>query len=101
MMRCRLSFADGYPYLLANEASSARSATSLPGQRKHRTVSALILVVTGAAAWDEDSWKVIRIGEVAFDVAKSCSRCIFTTVSPERGQKHPAGEPLETLKRFL
>ena len=24
----------------------------------------------------------------------------FTTVSPERGQKHPAGEPLETLKRF-
>ena len=27
-----------------------------------------------------------------------CSRC--TTASPERGQKHPAGEPLETLKRF-
>lgn len=43
---------------------------------------------------------MIRIGEVVFDVAKPCSRCIFTTVSPERGQKHPAGEPLETLKRF-
>jgi uncharacterized protein YcbX len=57
-------------------------------------------VVTGAAAWDEDSWKVIRVGEVVFDVAKPCSRCIFTTVSPERGQKHPSGEPLETLKRF-
>ncbi|WP_270947562.1 MOSC domain-containing protein, partial [Klebsiella pneumoniae] len=45
-------------------------------------------------AWDEDSWKVIRIGEVVFDVAKPCSRCIFTTVSPERGQKHPAGASL-------
>ncbi|MBZ4341026.1 MOSC domain-containing protein, partial [Mycobacterium tuberculosis] len=56
--------------------------------------------VPGAAAWDEDSWKVIRIGEVVFDVAKPCSCCIFTTVSPESGQKHPAGKPLETLKRF-
>jgi hypothetical protein len=27
------------------------------------------LVVTGAAAWEEDTWKVIRIGEVIFDVA--------------------------------
>jgi uncharacterized protein YcbX len=27
------------------------------------------LVVTGAAAWEEDTWKVIRIGEVVFDVA--------------------------------
>jgi uncharacterized protein YcbX len=24
----------------------------------------------------------------------------LTTVSPERGQKHPSGEPLETLQRF-
>ncbi|HCH40719.1 MAG TPA: hypothetical protein DE191_14820, partial [Enterobacter sp.] len=58
------------------------------------------LVVTGAAAWEEDTWKVIRIGEVIFDVVKPCSRCIFTTVSPEKGQKHPAGEPLKTLQSF-
>ena len=25
---------------------------------------------------------------------------IFTTVSPEKGQKHPAGEPLKTLQSF-
>ena len=35
-----------------------------------------------------------------FDVAKPCSRCIFTTVSPEKGQKHPSGEPLATLQTF-
>ncbi|MGS6558312.1 6-N-hydroxylaminopurine resistance protein YcbX, partial [Escherichia coli] len=46
------------------------------------------------------SWKVIRIGDVVFDVVKPCSRCIFTTVSPEKGQKHPAGEPLKTLQSF-
>ncbi|MGU0161566.1 hypothetical protein ACVXHB_23905 [Escherichia coli] len=29
---------------------------------------------------------MIRIGDVVFDVVKPCSRCIFTTVSPEKGQ---------------
>ena len=58
------------------------------------------LVVSGASAWEEDSWKVIRIGDVVFDVVKPCRRCIFTTVSPEKGQKHPAGEPLKTLQSF-
>jgi uncharacterized protein YcbX len=32
-------------------------------------------VVTGAAAWEEDTWKVV-IGEVIFDVVKPCSRCV-------------------------
>lgn len=31
---------------------------------------------------------------------KPCSHFIFTTVSPENGQKHPVGEPLATLQRF-
>lgn len=43
---------------------------------------------------------MIRIGDVIFDVAKPCSRCIFTTVSPEKGQKHSSGEPLATLQTF-
>ena len=94
-----LSFADGYPYLLANEASLRDLQQRCPASVSIEQFRPN-LVVTGAAAWDEDSWKVIRIGEVVFDVAKPCSRCIFTTVSPERGQKHPAGESLETLKRF-
>jgi uncharacterized protein YcbX len=94
-----LSFADGYPYLLANEASLRDLQQRCPASVSIEQFRPN-LVVTGAAAWDEDSWKVIRIGEVVFDVAKPCSRCIFTTVSPERGQKHPTGEPLETLKRF-
>ncbi len=45
------------------------------------------LVVSGASAREEDSWKVIRIGDVVFDVVKPCSRCIFTTVSPEKRAK--------------
>ncbi|MCG2877411.1 MOSC domain-containing protein, partial [Obesumbacterium proteus] len=47
-----------------------------------------------------DSWQVIRIGEIIFDLVKPCSRCILTTVSTDRGRKHPAGEPLKTLQSF-
>ncbi|TNM82980.1 6-N-hydroxylaminopurine resistance protein YcbX, partial [Escherichia coli] len=94
-----LSFADGYPYLLANEASLRDLQQRCPASVKMEQFRPN-LVVSGASAWEEDSWKVIRIGDVVFDVVKPCSRCIFTTVSPEKGQKHPAGEPLKTLQSF-
>nr|WP_276540328.1 YcbX family protein [Citrobacter freundii] len=94
-----LSFADGYPYLLANEASLRDVQQRCPASVKMEQFRPN-LVVSGAGAWEEDTWKVIRIGDVIFDVAKPCSRCIFTTVSPEKGQKHPSGEPLATLQTF-
>nr|WP_275405679.1 YcbX family protein [Citrobacter braakii] len=94
-----LSFADGYPYLLANEASLRDVQHRCPASVKMEQFRPN-LVVSGADAWAEDTWKVIRIGDVIFDVAKPCSRCIFTTVSPEKGQKHPSGEPLATLQTF-
>ncbi|WP_241721889.1 YcbX family protein [Raoultella sp. HC6] len=94
-----LTFADGYPYLLTNEASLRDLQQRCPASVRMEQFRPN-LVVTGAEPWEEDTWKVIRIGEVTFDVAKPCSRCIFTTVSPERGQKHPSGEPLATLQRF-
>lgn len=94
-----LSFADGFPFLLTNEASLRDLQNRCPASVKMEQFRPN-LVVTGAQAWEEDSWKVIRIGDVMFDVVKPCSRCVFTTVSPERGQKHPSGEPLSTLARF-
>lgn len=94
-----LSFADGFPYLLTNEASLRDVQKRCPASVKMEQFRPN-LVVTGAQAWDEDTWKTVRIGEVVFDVVKPCSRCIFTTISPERGQKHPAGEPLHTLQSF-
>ena len=94
-----LSFADGFPFLLTNEASLRDLQNRCPASVKMEQFRPN-LVVTGAQAWEEDTWKVIRIGDVMFDVVKPCSRCVFTTVSPERGQKHPSGEPLSTLARF-
>lgn len=94
-----LSFADGFPYLLTTEASLRDLQNKCPASVQMEQFRPN-LVVTGTKAWEEDTWKVVRIGEVVFDVVKPCSRCVFTTVSPEKGQKHPSGEPLTTLQSF-
>ncbi|HFZ8995276.1 TPA: YcbX family protein [Citrobacter freundii] len=94
-----LAFADGYPFLLTSEASLRDLQQRCPAGVKMEQFRPN-LVVAGAAAWEEDTWRTIRIGEVIFDVVKPCSRCVLTTINPERGQKHPSGEPLATLQKF-
>ncbi|MET0654904.1 MAG: MOSC domain-containing protein [Pseudoxanthomonas sp.] len=91
-----VSFADAFPLLLIS-----RAALDGLNARLARPVSMLQfrpnLVVEGAGAHAEDGWKRVRIGEVEFDVAKACTRCVFTTVDPARGERDPDGEPLRTL----
>lgn len=91
-----VSFADAFPLLLISRAAldglNARLAKPVSMLRFRPN-----LVVDGAPAHAEDGWKRIRIGDVEFDVAKPCSRCVFTTVDPLRGERDPDGEPLRTL----
>ncbi|CAD6240078.1 GSCOCG00002492001-RA-CDS, partial [Cotesia congregata] len=58
-------------------------------------------VVKGAEPLEEDTWDWIKIGGVLFRNVKPCTRCIFTTVHPELGVKHPKMEPLKTLKTLI
>jgi len=55
--------------------------------------------VKGATAYEEDKWDWIKIGNVILRNVRPCTRCIFTTIDPETGTKHPNTEPLKTLKR--
>ena len=50
--------------------------------------------------FDEDSWLYIKIGSCLFRNSALCGRCVFTTVDPRSGEKHPDGEPLKSLKKF-
>lgn len=58
-------------------------------------------VIKGAAAYEEDTWGWVKIGDVIFKTVMPCTRCIFSTVDPETGTKNPKVEPLKTLKRFI
>jgi uncharacterized protein YcbX len=95
--RRRVSFADGFPFLLisaeALDELNARLETPLPMDRFRPN-----LVVRGAGAHAEDGWGRVRIGEIDFDVVKPCARCVVTTTDQEtlaRGK-----EPLRTLATY-
>jgi uncharacterized protein len=99
----RVSFADGYPLLLTVEASldelNTRIAAGplategpLPMRRFRPSV-----VVSGAEPWAEDSWRLLRIGEVVFRAVKGCDRCVMTTINPDTAAK--GKEPIATLAR--
>jgi uncharacterized protein YcbX len=99
-----VSFADGYPLLLTSEESLAQlndwiaagphaAEGPLPMKRFRPSVT-----VAGADAFAEDAWRLVRIGDVAFRVAKPCDRCVFTTIDPVTAGK--GKEPLVTLARY-
>jgi MOSC domain-containing protein len=99
----RVSFADGYPVLLATEESlAAVNGLIVAGSRTGEEPVSMTrfrpnLVVAGANAWAEDGWRVLRIGQARFRAVKGCSRCVLTTVDPETAV--PGKEPLATLAR--
>jgi hypothetical protein len=56
------------------------------------------LVFSGAKAYEEDSWKTLKVGEVDFQIVKPCARCVMTTIDQENATK--SKEPLKTLASF-
>jgi len=98
-----VTFADGFPLLLASVAS-LDALNALISEGRHASEGPLPMnrfrpnvVVTGTGAWAEDDWSRIAIGDVSFRVAKMCGRCVVTTTdqaTAERGK-----EPLHTLGR--
>ncbi|KQW46023.1 molybdenum cofactor biosysynthesis protein [Nocardioides sp. Root1257] len=100
----RVSFADGYPLLVATEASLAalndvvleRSEgvhPPLPMTRFRPNV-----VIAGTEAWEEDDWRRIRIGDAVFRAVKGCARCVLTTIDPDTAAR--GKEPIASLARI-
>jgi uncharacterized protein YcbX len=95
--RRRVSFADGFPFLLisaeALDELNARLEVPLPMNRFRPS-----LVVRGAGAHAEDGWRRIRIGDVELDIVKPCARCVITTTDQETCER--GAEPLRTLATY-
>jgi hypothetical protein len=93
----RVSFVDGYPFLIVSRAAldalNARLASQLPMNRFRPNV-----VIGGVGAHTEDTWRSIRIGEIPFDVVKPCARCVVTTVDQDTGAM--GVEPLRELASY-
>src|SRR5690606_21578489 len=92
-----VSFADAMPYLLIGQSSlddlNEKLNDRVPMNRFRPN-----LVVSGGMAFEEDNWKMVKIGECTFKVTKPCARCVVTTINQETAR---AGkEPLKTLSTY-
>jgi hypothetical protein len=94
-----VSFADAVPLLLATDASlsdlNRRLTRPVPMLRFRPNVT-----VDGHEPWEEDRWKIVRMGNVEFEVTHRCARCVVTTIDQDTGEKSGEGEPLKTLATF-
>jgi uncharacterized protein YcbX len=97
-----VSFADGYPLLLANTASLAALSDWLVEAGEDAVPMTRFrpnLVVAGADPWIEDDWSArgvrLEIGSTVFKADKPCPRCLVTTIDQETGEK--GKQPLRML----
>ena len=93
-----VAFHDDGPILMIGESSlealNARLDVPLPMNRFRPSI-----VVSGAEAFEEDTWARVRIGEVTLRAVKPCLRCVITTVDQAAGL-FAGPEPLRTLATF-
>ncbi|QDK38232.1 MOSC domain-containing protein [Bdellovibrio sp. NC01] len=91
-------FSDGRPLLLVNTKSledlNGRLRTPVGVDRFRPNI-----VFQGGQAFEEESWKKIKIGEVVFSLPKKCARCAIITIDQKTGEKTGA-EPLKTLASY-
>jgi len=92
-----VSFADGFPMLItvveSLDALNRQLASPIPMARFRPN-----LVIEGAAAFAEDGWQRLQIGDVSLRVVKPCTRCVITTQDVDTGEIPDRMEPLRTLR---
>lgn len=90
-------FSDGFPILIIGQSSlddlNCRLEKPVPMDRFRPNI-----VFSGGDAFEEDSFRVFRIGDVRLQAVKPCARCVLTTTDQETAQR--SAEPLKTLAGF-
>ena len=93
-----LAFGDAAALLVTNAASldalNAALAAPLPMDRFRPNI-----VVDGAAAYAEDAWGRLRVGDALLSPVHPCGRCEVTTIDQEFGAVL-GDEPLRALSRL-
>ena len=57
------------------------------------------IVVRGCGPYDENTWHVVRSGDVEFRSGAACLRCVVSTIDQEDGRGDGV-EPLRTLATY-
>lgn len=99
-----VSLADAYPVLITTVAS-LDALNAMIAQGEHPQEGPLPMsrfrpnvVVAGAAAWAEDDWRLLAIGDAVFRGVRECGRCIVTTTDQRTARR--GKEPLKALAAY-
>lgn len=88
-----VSFADGFPVLVATTASLAHwEAGTVRDWALEALRFRVNLIVEHDVAFAEDAWRSIAIGDVKLALVKRCSRCTMVDVDPLTGTR--TGSPI-------
>ena len=93
-----LALGDAAALLLANAASLDALNAALPAPVPMARFRPNV-VIAGAAAYDEDGWPHLEIGDALLSPVHACGRCEVTTIDQEHGAAR-GSEPLRTLARL-
>ena len=97
-----VSFADGFPFLITTTASLGalnEAIVANGGEPSCMDRFRANIVINNQIPWDEDFWRLIQIGDVAFRIVKPCRRCVVTTKDQQTGAS-TGPEPLSTLSKI-
>lgn len=83
-----VAFSDGYPLLVVTDAALMELNTRLPAPVPMDRFRPN-LVISGADAHAEDSWRRLRIGGAEVSLVKPCSRCAIPSVDQATGARDP------------
>ncbi|TAG56469.1 MAG: MOSC domain-containing protein [Cytophagales bacterium] len=91
------SFTDGFPILIATQSSLDFLNEKLEQKIEMKRFRPN-LVIEGTLPFEEDTWKLIKIGDISIQIVKPCSRCVITTIDTETAIS--GKEPLLSLSKF-
>jgi uncharacterized protein YcbX len=92
-----LRFPDGYPILIANEASleDLNSRIEKPVSKSRFRAN---IWLKNLPPWQEETLDEFKIGYLTFKMLKPCARCVMINIDQETGNR--SKEPLNTLSAF-
>jgi len=93
-----IAFNDAAPLHLISEESVNDLNTQL---EKPVTINRFRpnILIKGCKAYEEETWKRIKIGACIFDVAVRTERCSLLTINPKTLERDTKQEPLRTLAK--
>ena len=92
-----VAFADGYPLLIAHDASLGQLNQHLEKPIGMDRFRPNIVVNSELSPWDELTWNSLS-DEFKIDLVKPCTRCVMTGVEQTTGEQ-TGSEALKTLKQ--